>query len=87
MLLFGLLMLFIAGLSQFFGFSAIAFDEDIELLDDMVLPAIVLPDMAFVAALVQLCVALMALWCIALPLDIVLLDMELLDIALPCAKA
>ena len=27
MLLFGLLMLFVAGLSQFFGFAAIALDE------------------------------------------------------------
>lgn len=35
MLLFGLLMLFVAaGLSQFFGFAAIAF-EDMELPDDM----------------------------------------------------
>jgi len=85
MLLFGLLMLFAAGLSQFFGFAAIAFD-DIELPDDMELwDAMAPPDMAFVAvALVQLCVALMALWLlIALPLDMAFP----LDIELPCAKA
>jgi hypothetical protein len=85
MLLFGLLMLFVAaGLSQFFGLAAIALPLDMELPDDMLLPDIVLPDIVFAAALVQLCVVLMALWLLmALPLD-----MELpLDIELPCAKA
>lgn len=84
MLLFGLLMVFVgAGLSQFFGFAAIAFD-DIELPDDMLFPDIVLLDIVFAAALVQLCLAPMVLWpVIALPLDMELL----LDIELPCAKA
>lgn len=83
MLLFGLLMLFVAGLSQFFGFAAIALD-DMELPDDMLLPDIALPDIVFAATFVQLCVALIAWWLLmALPLDIALL----LDIELPCAKA
>jgi len=53
MLLFGLLILFVAGLSQFFGFAVMAFD-DIELWGDMLLPDIALLDIVFATALVQL---------------------------------